>query len=365
MTFNKLLSETFPNADKTKWQKAALSEIHGNVIESLQWETSNLRFDAYYDQTDLSKIKYLNNFLLQDNATEYSGPRSWSSIAHVPLNEDAIANQLALDHLKNGADGIVFNLPNRSTDFNVLLEKIEWPYCTILFLAHNNYPLTSLNHYFEQNYKDKELPGAIFWSDIKSINVPRQDIGKFKKLGLYINASSPVEEIAEALTRAVQLIDQFQEISGYTPERIINNIAFSIPISNTMLVEVAKLKALRILWYQITQAFQLPSYQPDDLYIHTRSEVYVNEKYQPHGNMLSNTISSMAAIAGGCNAHTIYAASDTEKWMNRIAINTSTILRDEAHFGRVADVFAGSYTVDTLVDKLSHQAWEKFKSQIK
>lgn len=357
MSFRKILSDTFTKADKSAWLKAASAEINGNnPIESLRWQTADgITFNAYYDQTDVANLQQLQHFHFYDS-------NCWTAISPVTVIDEVSANKLALQHLKNEADGIIFSLEKEKIDFNVLLTEIEWPYCSISFIISHHTQVEQLQKYIKINYHQSDLPGVLFWTNTNLIG-PFPTINKFKSAGIYITPSTPVEEIANALVKAVQLIYQIQS-TGLERKSIVDNIAFYLPVENNFLTEISKLKALRMLWYQVTQTLEIKNYLPEHLHIHTRSEIYLNEFYEPHGNMLSNTVSSMAAICGGCNAHTVYPEKENDNMLSRVARNNAHILRDEAHFNKVADPLAGSYVIENMVKEIAQTAWKKFQLTI-
>ena len=352
--------EAFHKADKSEWQRVASSEIQGdNPLEALQWHTpEGLSFKPYYDRSDLASLSYLEKFNFPDASSEYTHARAWQNIPPVTVREEGAANAMALEHLKNEADGILFLIEKTDLNFNKLLDHIEWEYCSISFIIHADFPLADLSAYIQKKYPNKSVSGTLFWQDSTQAQALPETWAGLKSFGIYIKSASPTEEIADALTQAVKLTYRFQE-KGLSTESILKNISFSIPSGNNFLLQASKLKALRMLWYQVMRAFKITTAQPEDLHIHTRSEAWIQNAYQPHGNLLSNTISTMAAIAGGCNAHTAYPEHESETMMSRIARNTSFVLRDEAYFGKVADPFAGSYAIENMVHELAKAAWEE------
>jgi methylmalonyl-CoA mutase len=51
--------------------------------------------------------------------------------------------------------------------------------------------------------------------------------------------------------------------------------------------------------------------------------------------------------------------------MSRVALNVSSILREEAYLGKVSDPTAGSYFLENLVDRLAEESWKKFQALVK
>ncbi len=186
---------------------------------------------------------------------------------------------------------------------------------------------------------------------------------KFKSLGSFIPASTAAHEVCTALINGVKIFDSLAEKNKIGA--VSNRVAFSLPAENNFLVTIAKLKALRLLWYQVVRAYGDTRFTPDQLHLHVRCEPWIEEKFQPHGNMLAGTISAMAAIIGGCDSLTVFPEENNNVTMNRIARNISVVLREESHLDKVADPLAGAYTLDAMTNDIAQNAWTMFQASIK
>jgi methylmalonyl-CoA mutase len=359
------LFESFSRAGKNEWTRAASAEISGgDPSENLKWFTQDEQdFQAFYDNDDTAALAYLRQFQL--NGSKHTGhdARQWINMPEVVFDNESAANKSALEHLSLEAEGVLFSGLSGKIDFNTLLHSVECAHCAVSFIADENFPLSDLINYIsEKNYSYTNLNGSIFWKE-NAILPPALPSGNgLRFAGLRIKSSTPVNEITDALSAGVATATEFIS-AGYKPEEIIKHISFSIPMSTTLLLDIAKLKALRLLWYQVAHAFGRKEYKLHDLAIHARSEKWINPKYQPHGNMLKSTIAAIAAISGGADSMTIEPEDPTQAMMTRIARNTSVILKEEAHLGKVSDPFAGAYGVDVLIDRIARDAWTKFQSQ--
>jgi methylmalonyl-CoA mutase len=78
--------------------------------------------------------------------------------------------------------------------------------------------------------------------------------------------------------------------------------------------------------------------------------------------MLRSTTSSIAAICGGCDSLTVFPEDESNSMMQRMARNTSVILREESHLSKVADPLAGAYAIEVMIDTLAKESWQKFQS---
>jgi methylmalonyl-CoA mutase len=351
----------FPVPGWEAWLAAAREELGGReAIENLKVLNRGLEINPYY----VSRPDQSENFSLQPAADPYFGARKWFNLTKVTAHNHAEANKNAWHQLQSGADGILFDMhATESFVPDVLLEAIFWNQCALSFLADPFTPhaFNRLIDFANTKFPAASIEGCFFWRSVpvfisSHISMFRQ-WKKFYPLGLIVDfREDTTVEIAEALHRAVALIEKF---SSHEAEIVINQIAFSLTAGTDFFMTITKLKALRSLWNLVKEAYQIDSDKP--LHIHVMSSPFVKESYQPHGNMIQGSLAALAAIAGGCDSLTVEAEDPANPMMNRIAKNVSLVLRYESHLNKVADPTAGSYFVDSLVQQLSEKAWHKFQ----
>jgi methylmalonyl-CoA mutase len=369
-TIHELIKRSFESANKKSWTVVATLEIDGkNPDEALAWSEDGLAFRAYYDKNDVTDLSNQNNFQLPPAADLFSGPRAWVNLPGIEVANEKEANANALSQLAAGADGILFDVRGKELlNLDFLLNQIDWQYCSISFRTNTSNSISeNLSKYIQQKkYDPSVLTGSIFWDDDNGKNnvseLPLADCKKIQSLGLVINASTPTKEISEALVKGVHLLDRLTG-NGIDISIAIQQIAFSIPVSTNFFIEIAKLKALRILWFQVARAYGEEDYQPSNLHLHIRSEKWRDERYEPNANMLKSTIASLAAVLGGCNSITVYAEDDSST-MNRIARNISNVLREESYIDKVADATAGAYAIEKMVDEIAQASWLDFQQYL-
>jgi methylmalonyl-CoA mutase len=261
----------------------------------------------------------------------------------------------------------LFDIGTKNFSIEKLLEKIEWPYCQLSFVCSADFSFAEriANYCLSKSYKASEIAGAIFWKKNPIIRKAAfqklNELENFSPLGIFLEPQQPADEISKALLRGVEAIKA--QLDQQQPARqAVRSISFSIAVGNNFLVEISKLKALRMLWYQVVCAFGENSYDPNQLHIHGRCDAWVSESFQPHGNMLKSTTASISAICGGCNSLTVMGEQVGNSLMERMARNVSLILREESHLNKVADPVAGSYAIETLTHELAREAWQRFQS---
>jgi methylmalonyl-CoA mutase len=356
------IQASFHSHGKSDWLAAASTEVKGkNPFELLQWQDEGLKFSPYNDITDVQHLDNQATFN-SPSLNSFLGPRAWSSISAVSVDDEKNANQLSHIHVMHGADGILFEIEKPDVRLPYLLENLEWPYCQVSFVsaAENFAPEEIIKYCRVKGYKAADISGAIFWKKKTPLNASALtdfgDFKNFKPLGFFIEASTTVQEITDALLYGVTAIESLSTAHA------IDGIAFSLPTGTDFLLAVAKLRALRMLWYQVSQAYGHHTYDPTTLHLHARSDAWVNEDFQPHSNLLKSTTASIAAICGGCNSITVYPEQRGNTLMERMARNTSVILREESHFNKVSDPLAGAYAVEKITHELAKEAWTRFQS---
>lgn len=197
---------------------------------------------------------------------------------------------------------------------------------------------------------------------VRSVTI---DAGAYHEAG-----ASAVQELACTLGALAERLARSTN-RGLDLETLLDALQVIVPISTSYFIELAKLRALRLLVPQVVKAFAEEdntdvSSAPSDLFVHAKTSRRTETIYDPHTNMLRATTEAMTAVLGGCDALTVrsYEASlrPPNAFGQRIARNTQLVLRHEAHLDQVADPAAGAYYVETLTDKLAQRAWEQFQT---
>lgn len=355
----------FSKSSVEDWKQIAQQELRGkDPIETLSWRGKDeIFFLPYYDAEGDTQLHFLDSFRLP--AGKNSPARPWVNVPCIQFTNEETANTISLQHLSSGADGVVFDLRSiRRADLKVLTNKIEWPHCYIGFYAGEDPVLiSSAADLIQTRFIPATIRGALFWESIPKktdLHFYFHHCPNLKALGLFIKATTPANEICEALLHGVQTIDAFAEKADV--KHIVRSIAFSFHADASFLECIAKFKALRILWLQIAHAYGCTDFGPADLHVHARSAVVPDGEFGPHENMLKGSFTAMAAVLGGCDALTIEPGSDTsvsERW----ARNVSSILAEESYFKQVTDPLAGAWTLDTMTTEIAKQAWTLFQTK--
>ncbi len=180
----------------------------------------------------------------------------------------------------------------------------------------------------------------------------------------YHNAgASAVEELSIAFSTAVYYINELLD-RGLTIDEIANEITFSFSLASYFFMEIAKLRAARVLWTTIIDAYGGQK-ESARISIHAKTSARTQTIYDPYVNMLRDTSQAFSAILGGADSLHV-SPFEERKGLNsafskRVAKNIQLILKEECHLTVPIDPTGGTWYIEKVTDELCHKAWERFQ----
>ncbi len=177
------------------------------------------------------------------------------------------------------------------------------------------------------------------------------------------SGATAVQELAFAMATGVEYLRRL-EIAGIGPERACQSIRLVFAVGRDLFMEVAKLRAARLLWARVAQACGLPAVDRG-ISIHSVTSPRCLTARDPWVNMLRGTAEAYAAVVGSADVVTVLpfdsALGAPDELGRRMALNTQNILREECHLDKVRDPASGSYFVERLTHDLAAAAWDRFQ----
>ena len=177
-----------------------------------------------------------------------------------------------------------------------------------------------------------------------------QEAGANQVLELAFTLADGKEYVKTALAKGL-------DIDGFA-----GRLSFFFAIGMNFYLEVAKLRAARLLWWRIMKEFNPQNLKSLMLRTHCQTSGWSLTEQDPYNNVVRTTVEAMAAVFGGTQSlHTnsfdeaIALPSETS---SRIARNTQLILQEETHITSVIDPWAGSYMMENLTQEMADKAWE-------
>jgi methylmalonyl-CoA mutase len=179
---------------------------------------------------------------------------------------------------------------------------------------------------------------------------------------IFGNAGSDInQEIAFGLSMGTEYLDQLTA-RGLDAGMALSKIRFSFSIVPEYFLQIAKLRAARLLWSVIAEGFQPGNKEAAKMDIHCITGRWNKTLYDPYVNLLRTE--AMSAILGGTDSLTVEPYDvifrDPSEFSERIARNQQIILKEESYFDKVADPGAGSYYIEKLTSLLADSAWRLF-----
>jgi methylmalonyl-CoA mutase len=394
------LFQEFPPISTSEWEKKIKEDLKGADYEKkLIWKTEE-GFDVrpYYRSGDLRELGYLNTVPGEFPYTRGNriGDNNWC--IRQDIREEAIgeANRIAREAVQRGADAIGFPVKEIAShkQMNQLLEGIDISKTGIHFLSSRSYPLTLELFNYEINHRKldgRTINGSLnfdpvsylllhgdFWVSAENnmdeaeylVNTIRKKIPGFRAITvngqLFGNSGSTlVQELAFSLASANEYLAGLTE-KGIAVDEITPRIQFSFGIGSVYFLEIAKLRAARLLWAFLVDQYKPARKESARMFIHATTSLWNKTVYDPYVNMLRTTTEGMAGAIGNADSMSILpfdsAWRGADDFSRRIALNQQLILKEEANLNQVADPSAGSYFIENLTHSVAAHAWDLFKT---
>ena len=395
---NEKLFNEFPPITTAEWEKKILADLKGADYEKKLIRNTEEGFQVkpYYRSENLSDLEYINGLKKEQPGIFNQGLNNdWIVRQDIPASDITEANRLAMVALAHGADAIGLNAKEITThrQMSVLLAGIDLGKTWVYFTDSKSFPLTLELFFYEvsaREQKSEHLRGGInfdpltylllngdfyinFSNNLEEAEYLLNTIGKrlplFRALTinghLFQNSGSTlVQELGFSLASANEYLASLTD-KGFTIDFLAPKMLFHFACGSDYFMEIAKLRAARILWAKIIERY-LPK-DPGSLrmFIHTSTATWNKTIYDPYVNMLRTTTEGMSAAIGQTDSLAIgpfdMPFRQPDDFSTRIARNQQLIFREESYLNRSNDPASGAYYIETLTDSLAQHAWDLFR----
>jgi len=397
-TIKKLFSDFAPTTTQ-EWEEKIKSDLKGaDYDRKLIWKSpEGIKIKPYYRSEDIEDKEYLKTQpgqfpFVRGNKTD----NNWFVRQDIYVNDIKKANKKSLDILMKGVTSLGFIFSDKFdmqvTDTEELLENIFADSVEINFVAGNRNAHKIVSVYESLVKKYNRDPEKIFGSvDFDPFSALLFE-GKFCQTEAYafehaaqiINASkflpefrtlsvnglnlrnagaNIVEELAFTLSMGAEYITKLTDLE-LSVDDIAPRIKFNLGVGSNYFMEIAKLRAGRILWAKIVNAYGPKSTDITKMHIHSANISFNKTIYDAHANLLRTTTETLSAVLGGTDSFTVLPYNSVMEWptefSERIARNQQLVIKEEAFIDKITDPSAGSYYIENLTDHLIEKAWELF-----
>ena len=352
---SKPLFQEFDSTSSKSWKQKIQVDLKGaDYNDTLVWQSP--------EQINVKPFYHPDEF----GAADYNQPlvegHNWKIGQSITVKDTLEANNAAKDAIVRGAESIAFVIQSDEVDYAKLLQNLENIPVTIkggkyTDLNLNNIrwefdpigQLASTGNWFQNMDTDLNQLGDL----VDTTNQLNIDVSFYQNSGATIT-----QELAYILAHVNEYLNTIQN----TKQDVSNlDVQVSIAIGGNYFFEIAKLRALRLLWSTLAK-----TYGANTKCIITAQPSRRNKSiYDYNVNMLRSTTECMSAVLGGADTvfNTAYDAlyHEPNEFGERIARNQLLILKHESYFDLVENPADGSYYIESLTDQLADRALEIFK----
>ncbi|PWD99368.1 methylmalonyl-CoA mutase small subunit [Marinilabilia rubra] len=395
---NQPLFSEFAPVSTQEWMDKITADLKGaDFDKKLVWKTNegfNVR--PFYREEDLKNLEYLDT--LPGEFPFVRGTKAhnkWLVRQDIVVKDAKEANEKALDILNKGVDSLGFFIENEELITkenvsallkNIVPEAVELNFST----AHGNQKLYQLvvEEFAARNCKLEEIKGSLNFDPLGSLTVsgkscvPVEELldnaavlaGEGKAMPQFqtisVNAkhfnnagASIVQELAFGLAIGNEYLAQITE-RNQDINTAAKNIRFNFAVGGNYFMEIAKLRAGRMLWAKIVDAYKPVGLEVKKMHTHCETSEWNKTIYDPYVNMLRTQTEAMSATIGGTDSLTVAPFDQVFRQPNvfseRIARNQQLLLKEESYFSMIVDPSAGSYYIENLTDSIASEAWKLF-----
>lgn len=362
---SKSLFNEFEPVSAKAWKQKIQADLKGaDYNETLVWNSlEGVSVKPFYHADEYNEFP-------NSSSTKAT---AWKVCQSIYVANTEKSNAKAINVLERGAESIKFIIPTSEVSIETLLQNINLASTPIFFelkFLSEEYikqlsalsskaklyintdiigNLAKTGNWFTNLNEDHRVLEAI----VKNSSTLKSSLSI--NVSLYQNAGATIiQQLAYALAHANEYLNHFEG-------KIQNNIIFNVSVGSNYFFEIAKLRALRLLWKTLASEYGVNA----DCHIIATPTKRNKTLYDYNTNMLRTTTECMSAILGGANTicnlpyDAIYHKDN--EFGERIARNQLLILKHESYFNAVNNPADGSYYIEKLTQQFAEKGLSLFK----
>ncbi|MCK9543778.1 MAG: methylmalonyl-CoA mutase [Novosphingobium sp.] len=173
--------------------------------------------------------------------------------------------------------------------------------------------------------------------------------------------ATQVQELAFTIADGMEYV-KYGVASGLDIDKFAGRLSFFFAIGMNFFMEVAKLRAARVLWHRVMTKLGAKDERSKMLRTHCQTSGVSLTEQDPYNNVIRTTIEAMAAMLGGTQSLHTNALDEAialpTDFSARIARNTQIVIQEETGMCNVVDPLGGSYYIEALTQELVDKAWD-------
>jgi methylmalonyl-CoA mutase len=375
------LFQEFEATTKAQWLARVERDLKGKSLSELAFTKGPLSPEGIRDFAvlNISPFAHADDFVGKnlDPIIGNAIDNAWAIGENIDITKGNFkaANQQALTALMGGANALFFTFDVYPIDNQLytLLENIEFEYIESHF--HIKSDNSNLLPFLENLKKIILKQGKNLEILRGSVSTTSNEISK--EVLLWIKENLPlfkiitidgsvfhkgseyvIEELTEILLVGEKKLN-YLKINNLDINLFKNNIQFNVSIGINYFIEIAKIRALKLLWGNVLKAYEMTPSIPI-INAKISKDSFVEDA---HKNKISVTTQAMSAVLAGVESLTIDPTEDSN-FGKRISRNVQHLLQLESYLDRVADPSAGSYYIEQLTNQIAENVWQRFREKV-
>ena len=303
----------------------------------------------------------LTHSSVEVNSWNTAASNDWKISAEFDVLDEKKSNQTILETLLNGADTIYISSSKSSLDWDVLFKEIEFQYIQIFISIADEKLFESFRIWYKHqenitvliNFMSVKEPSE-FINTIATSKVPIKIVADgFSLQQCGANVKQELAFIINNLHESILLLSE------------LKNIGFQlhVGIGANFMIEIAKFRALKSLAKTVLNAYDLTTNSFEVVGIIGWTNKSLKDSTT---NQLRQTTEALSAVIGGVDYLQIHpfdgqSNNGSTSFSQRMALNISSILKEESYLKLVKDAYRGSHYVENMTEKICDDAWDIFK----
>lgn len=356
---NFLFDDFTPSSPKAWKQKIQVDLQGADYNETLLWKTEeNITVKPFYTKEDSTHQK-IN--LPQNN---------FNICQSIFIDDEKIANKLAIDALKKGATAIEF-VSEKKFNIEEALKNISfgniYVYFNFLFLDSSFISAVSKHTNSATVFFNIDIIGNLaktgnWFFNLKEDHNLLSQIVKNTNNSICINASAYQNAGANITQQLAYALSHANEYLNYFGENAANKMYFNFSVSGNYFFEIAKFRAFRILWKSLLKEYGVEN---NTAHIFSKPSLRNKTLYESKTNILRTSSECMSAILGGSNtvANISYDVlfRKSNKSSEQISLHQLLSLKEENGLQEAKNIVDGTYYIESITNQLAENALEIFK----
>jgi methylmalonyl-CoA mutase len=359
MTADTRLFPEFPPITKQQWLAEIEKDLKGKPYDTLRHTTpEGISLEPFYHSDDRPTQRPAFSAGQTNN--------DWEIGEDIVVSNAKKANQQLLAALNGGVNAprLIFAKSPTLVSLEIILKDVNLAYISLHLAGKLAPEKVLLNlHLIAQQHKTSpnDIKGSLQFNVnalkinelIDLIEFTENTLSHFKIFTFTGN------DITILTKNGASFVHQLMQ-RNISLEKLASRIQFSLEIGQSYFYEIARLRALKLVWANILAAYGCKNAAIPNIQAHFRLDA---QKEDANSNMIRATTQALSAAIGGVASLTVLPSDamsgENTDFARRIARNVQHLLKMESYLDKVIDPAAGSYYIEHLTDALAEKTWKE------